>query len=54
MSAFPTDQVIDIDENITVDQAALKPDEYQRINEVCLAYIQAVGDSHSQLGSGVS
>jgi hypothetical protein len=46
MSAFPTDQVIDIDENITVDQAALKPDEYQRINEVCLAYIQILGHSH--------
>ena len=54
MSAFPTDQVIDIDENITVDQAALKPDEYQRINEVCLAYIQVVGDSHPQLRSRIS
>lgn len=47
MSAFPTDQVIDIDENITVDQAALKPDEYQRINEVCLAYIRTASYSHS-------
>jgi hypothetical protein len=30
-----TDQLIDIDENITVDGTAREPDEYQRINEVC-------------------
>jgi len=28
------DQVIDIDQTIAVDDTGLKPDEYQRINEV--------------------